>query len=198
MRNTTTNEGGDVATSSENGATLTAARPLEVEILRWPEDAVRLDALRSASRPRLLLLAPEAAPPEIADCCEDWIRLPASDADIGARAAGVAARAAVHSPLPELQGDGRVRYRDLWVALSRTEEALLGAMAACFGSLVATDDLRGEDGHPLTANALRVHVMRLRKRIEPIGLVVRTVHGRGYVLEGAAALSTPEEAVSGS
>jgi DNA-binding response OmpR family regulator len=35
----------------------------------------------------------------------------------------------------------------------------------------------------MTSNALRVHVARLRKRIRPLGLVVRTVHGRGYVLE---------------
>jgi DNA-binding response OmpR family regulator len=30
---------------------------------------------------------------------------------------------------------------------------------------------------------VRVQVMRLRKRIRPLGLVVRTVRGRGYVLE---------------
>ena len=35
----------------------------------------------------------------------------------------------------------------------------------------------------MTANVVRVHMMRLRKRILPLGLVVRTVHGRGYLLE---------------
>jgi len=169
----------------DQGAIETSPGSQEVEILRWPEEAARLDALRSACRPRLLLLAPDVAPPDAADCCEDWVRLPASDADIGARAAGVAARAAAHSSVPELRGDGRVRYRDHWVPLSRIEEALLVTLAERFGSLVATDDLRGDDRHPLSAKTLRVHVMRLRRRIEPIGLVIRTVHGRGYVLEAA-------------
>jgi DNA-binding response OmpR family regulator len=32
-------------------------------------------------------------------------------------------------------------------------------------------------------NALRVSISRLRKRIAPLGLVVRRVHNRGYVMD---------------
>ena len=41
----------------------------------------------------------------------------------------------------------------------------------------------GVADHVLTPNAVRVHVMRLRKRIAPMGLAIQTVHGRGYLLE---------------
>ncbi|MEJ7719654.1 MAG: helix-turn-helix domain-containing protein [Ilumatobacteraceae bacterium] len=34
-------------------------------------------------------------------------------------------------------------------------------------------------------NALDVHVLRLRRRITPTGLAIRTVRGRGYLLERA-------------
>lgn len=32
-------------------------------------------------------------------------------------------------------------------------------------------------------NALDVHVLRLRRRIAPVGLAIRTVRSRGYLLE---------------
>ena len=34
-------------------------------------------------------------------------------------------------------------------------------------------------------NALDVHVLRLRRRLEPVGLEIRTVRSRGYMLEAA-------------
>jgi DNA-binding response OmpR family regulator len=36
-----------------------------------------------------------------------------------------------------------------------------------------------------TRNALDVHMLRLRRRLEPLGLEVRTVRSRGYVLQPA-------------
>jgi DNA-binding response OmpR family regulator len=44
------------------------------------------------------------------------------------------------------------------------------------------------DGAP-GRNALDVHVLRLRRRLEPLGLVIRTVRSRGYVLEAASDFS---------
>jgi DNA-binding response OmpR family regulator len=37
-----------------------------------------------------------------------------------------------------------------------------------------------------TRNALDVHVLRLRRRIAPLGLEIRTVRARGYLLQAAA------------
>ena len=41
--------------------------------MRWPEEDSRLQQLRGDGSPRLLLLNDESAPPESADCLEDWI-----------------------------------------------------------------------------------------------------------------------------
>jgi DNA-binding response OmpR family regulator len=50
-----------------------------------------------------------------------------------------------------------------------------------FGEVVPGDTLGRRLG--LTNNAVRVQLARLRRRIRPLALVVRTVRGRGYVLE---------------
>lgn len=159
----------------------------QVSILRWPEDADGVELLRLLGTPRLLLVAPDAAAPETTDCCEDWVRLPATDDDVRIRAAAVAARAVLHTPRPDVLGDGRIVFRDRWVPLSQIEEAFLGALAANFGSVVPRSELLAAcPDRSMTPNAIRVHVMRMRRRISPLGLVVRTVHGRGYVLEAGA------------
>ncbi|HEX3622482.1 MAG TPA: helix-turn-helix domain-containing protein [Acidimicrobiales bacterium] len=155
--------------------------PLPVAILRWPEEAASIDRLRAAGAPRLLLVGPDIPAPVGTDCTEDWVRLPADDGDVRVRTLALAARAARHNPSPEVKGDGRVAFRDRWVAVSQTEEAIVGRLADSFGEVVDGGRLAGDLG--LTDNAVRVQVMRLRKRIRPLGLVVRTVRGRGYVLE---------------
>ena len=155
--------------------------PLPVAILRWPEEAGSIDRLRAAGTPRLLLVSPDAAAPVGTDCAEDWVRLPADDSDVRVRTIALAARAARHNPFPEVKGDGRLAFRDRWVAVSQTEESIVRVLAERFGDVVEGDDLAY--GLGLTANAVRVQMMRLRKRIRPLGLVVHTVRGRGYVLE---------------
>jgi DNA-binding response OmpR family regulator len=56
------------------------------------------------------------------------------------------------------------------------------------GAVVSRDTLARAgwpDGAP-GRNALDVHVLRLRRRVDPLGLVIRTVRSRGYLLETAA------------
>jgi biotin operon repressor len=173
--------GGSVDTGSSVDTVDETAPALPVAIVRWPEDAGSIDRLRAAGTPRLLLVDPDAPAPVGTDCTEDWVRLPADDGDVRVRTLALAARAARHNPSPEVKGDGRLAFRDRWVAVSQTEEAIVGRLAARFGEVVDGGRLARELG--LTDNAVRVQVMRLRKRIRPLGLVVRTVRGRGYVLE---------------
>jgi hypothetical protein len=54
-------------------------------MLAWPADAHRLDALRAAAVPRLLLVAPGQAPPSLGDDLEDWVRQPADHEEIELR-----------------------------------------------------------------------------------------------------------------
>ncbi len=164
----------------DDGADAPSPAP-PVALVRWPEEAGSIDRLRAAGTPRLLLVGPGAAAPVGTDCTEDWVRLPAADSDVRVRSRALAARAARHNPSPEVKGDGRLAFRDRWVAVSQTEESIVARLADRFGEVVDGAGLAAELG--LTDNAVRVQVMRLRKRIRPLGLVVRTVRGRGYVLE---------------
>jgi two-component system OmpR family response regulator len=56
-----------------------------------------------------------------------------------------------------------------------------------FGAVVTTEELvrHGWTGKPPSTTALRVHITRIRKRIEPLGLDIRGVRPFGYVLEEA-------------
>lgn len=176
---------GQTATVDRSGTTLFAVPDTgAIALVHWPDEAARVDLLRATGQPRLLLVAEHAPPPTNADLAEDWVRLPASPEDLNARTATLAARLSIAAPRPTAVGDGRLVHRGEWVALSPIEESIIAALVADFGEVVLLSTLaRGADGHELTANAIRVHVMRLRKRIRPLGLVVRTVHGRGYLIE---------------
>ena len=88
-----------------------------------------MEQLRAEGTPRLLLVAPDASAPDVTACDEDWIRMPADDADVRARASTLASRAARHSPRPEVNGDGRIKFRGRWAPLSQTEEPLARALA---------------------------------------------------------------------
>ncbi len=160
---------------------------MDVVLLRWPEESHRLEALRSTRVPRLLLVGPEEPPPHLPQPLEDWIRLPAEDRDVRARVAALEDRSEHSSALPEIDGAGLLRFRGRWVALSPVEQALAGKLVKLFGQVVSRDEL-AEAAWPRgipTRNALDVHVLRLRRRIAPVGLEIRTVRSRGYLLQEA-------------
>ena len=158
------------------------ARP-HVAILRWPEEADTVRRLRAAGTPRLLVVPPDVAAPEVAECDEDWIRMPATDDDIRVRMQMLARRWSKHAHAPVIKGDGRVVFRDRWVAVAATEEAVVSVLATRFGEVVDADALAASVTPKLSNNSVRVQVLRLRTRLEPLGLEVRSVRGRGYVLE---------------
>jgi DNA-binding response OmpR family regulator len=74
------------------------------------------------------------------------------------------------------------------VPLPPVEARLTDALLERFGAVVSRESLARAgwpDGAP-GRNALDVHVLRLRRRINPLGLAIRTVRARGYLLEGCA------------
>jgi DNA-binding response OmpR family regulator len=159
---------------------------MDVVLVRWPEEEARLRELRTAATPRLLLVGPQTPPPESADPLEDWVRLPADDRDVRARVATLSARAGNGQAAPHIDADGLLRFRDQWVSLSPVERELASALVDRFGAVVGRDALarRAWAGGAPTRNALDVHILRLRRRIAPLGLEVRTVRSRGYLLQG--------------
>lgn len=161
---------------------------MEVALVRWPTEADRRAALAEGDVPRLLLLEAGAAPPEILDCLEDWIRVPAADADLRARIRALEARCHHHLRLvPELDVHGVLRFGNAWVSLPPVEARLVEALIERFGAVVGRETLRRAvwPGSSPGRNVLDVHVLRLRRRLAPLGLVIRTVRSRGYMLEAA-------------
>lgn len=159
---------------------------MDVVLLRWPAERVRRDELAAADRPRLLLVEAGSPPPEVRGLLEDWIRTPAAEADVRARVETLARRAAGPPPgRPSLDADGVVRLGGRWVALPPVEARLTEALLGRFGAVVGRDALAeaGWPSGPPGRNALDVHILRLRRRIVPLGLAITTVRGRGYLLE---------------
>ena len=160
-------------------------------MVRWPAEADRRAYLAERNLPRLLLLEDSVDPPEVLDCLEDWVRLPASEADVGARMQGLLARGRTHRrDVPEVDVHGVVRYRDGWVALPPVEARLAEALVLRFCAVVGRDTLRRSvwPGSSPGRNVLDVHVLRLRRRLAPLALAIRTVRSRGYMLEPAEVL----------
>lgn len=160
---------------------------MDVVLVRWPEEEPELERLRTAGVPRLLIVDPQIPPPDSIDPLEDWIRLPADDRDVRARAAALSARASRDRSIAEIDEDGLLRFRGEWVSLSPVERSLAAALVERFGAVVGRETLARRawpDGTP-TRNALDVHVLRLRRRITPLGLELRTVRSRGYLMQAA-------------
>jgi DNA-binding response OmpR family regulator len=162
---------------------------MEVAVVRWPEEAATRAALRSAAVPRLLLLADGEPVPDPLDELEDWVRVPVPDADLQARIEWLRRRLEPvgSSPVPVLDDDGLVHVDGRWVSLPPVEARIARAMLDRYGAVVSRDAL-ARAGWPQGApgrNALDVHVLRLRRRLTPLGLAIRTVRSRGYLMEQA-------------
>lgn len=160
---------------------------MDVEILEWPDDGGRLERLRASGRPRLLLVRDAAPPPATVDPLEDWTRASADPRDVQTRVATLQRRAERWGERPRLDDSGLLHYGGRWVALSPLEAGLAGVLVQRFGAVVGRDVLARSawpDGAP-TRNALDVQMVRFRRRIEALGLEVRTVRSRGYLLQQA-------------
>ena len=160
-------------------------------LVRWPAERGRREELAELGVARLLLVDDGHGTPDTPDCLEDWIRVPASEADVQARVAALAARANTHSASradevpPRLDDDGVLRAGGGWVPIPPVEARLLQALLDRYGMVASRETLSRAcwpDRAP-DRNVLDVHVLRLRRRIAPVGLVIRTIRSRGYLLE---------------
>jgi two-component system, OmpR family, response regulator len=160
---------------------------VEVALVHWPAEQDRREELRRSGQPRLLLVE-RGAPPIPTDELEDWIRLPADDLDLRVRFEALRRRTdRDNGSEPVLDDDGVFRVGDRWVSLPPVEARLTAALLDRFGAVVSRDALArsGWPGGSPGRNALDVHVLRLRRRLSPLRLAIRTVRSRGYLLERA-------------
>jgi two-component system OmpR family response regulator len=159
---------------------------MHVELMRWPGDQGRLAVLRDQGVPRLLLVNEGTEPPVPTDCLEDWVAGDAAEAALDARRRALVARARAHGHRrPSIDSAGLLRHHDRWVSLSPVEQAFTAALLDRFGAVVPRDAVASRawpDGAP-SRNSLDALVMRLRRRLTPLGLEIRTVRSRGYVFQ---------------
>lgn len=85
-------------------------------------------------------------------------------------------------------GEPRVTLSDAAVDLPAGEFALLEALAIRVGHVVSRAHIAARltrGGEPPSDTAIEICVHRLRRRLEPHGLKVRTLRGFGYLLEAS-------------
>ena len=158
---------------------------MDVALIQWPSDESLRVELAEQQHPRLLLVEPDAEPPICVDSIEDWVRLPVSRADRNARIRTLEERAGRRDDtFPIVTVDGTLEYGDVRTQLSGTQARLMIPLVERFGGVVGRETLStyAWPGSPATANKLDVTVGRLRRQILPLGLTIRTVRSRGYLL----------------
>jgi hypothetical protein len=154
-----------------------------IVIVSWPDQAHDRERLERQGAPRLWLVEPGVDPPIGESCLEDWLRLPADDADVRARLISLARRAEHHPSLPTIDDHGQLARNGAVVILSPLEHQIAAPLIEHFGDPVADDVLiasawdRGG-----SEDTLRVHVSRLRRRLAPVGLKIVSVRAFGYVM----------------
>ncbi|CAN5868677.1 hypothetical protein BH23ACT1_BH23ACT1_07010 [soil metagenome] len=158
---------------------------MEVVQVRWPAERARRERLRRQRRPRLLLLDEGTVPPSEADCLEDWIRVPADDVDLRARAQNLITRSRSHLLTAPSLDAGVLRVGERWVPLSPLEARLTAVLLNRMDTVVSREALvrAGWPEGTSARNTLDVHAVRLRRRLTSVGLAIRTVRARGYLLE---------------
>jgi DNA-binding response OmpR family regulator len=157
----------------------------EVKLIRWPADAAEREVCKNLGTLRLLIVEARAPAPVCPDIHEDWVRTPISRDDLQARMASLRARVAANA-LPELDPGGILRYRGRRITLSPTETDLLSSLIRNFGAPVSRKELFDclpDRVGKSKRNALDLHIMRLRRRLDPVGLTIQTLWSRGYLLE---------------
>lgn len=158
---------------------------MDVALVQWPSDQELREELATQGHPRLLLVEPDADPPVCADVLEDWVRLPVSRADRNARVRALESRLdEAPPPVPSVDRHGTLEYRELRTQLSAIQAELVKPMIERFGAVVSRDTLVAVawPDSDASANTLDVTIGRLRRQLLPIGLRIRTVRSRGYLL----------------
>ncbi|MFE1199504.1 winged helix-turn-helix domain-containing protein [Streptomyces olivaceoviridis] len=160
-----------------------------VKLIRWPVEAETRNYCRRAGIPRLLVVEAGNEAPVCVDPTEDWIRASAPRGDVEARIQALAQRA-YGQQTPTVDSTGILYFGTDSVAISSTQIGIMEHFVAHYGEVVYRSELEqhvAKATGKISRNALDLQIMRLRRRIVSVGLSIRTVWGRGYILEAATA-----------
>ncbi|MDT0611487.1 winged helix-turn-helix domain-containing protein [Streptomyces lancefieldiae] len=135
--------------------------------------------------PRLLVVEAGARPPVCNDPFEDWVRAPISRDDLDARVRALQNRLDSRQ-IPTLDSAGTLTFGSHSITVSSVQTELMELLIEHFGEVVYRHELSqrlAERVQRPTRNSLDLHIMRLRRRLTPTDLVIRTAWGRGYALD---------------
>jgi DNA-binding response OmpR family regulator len=163
-----------------------------VELLRWPSEDGRRGVLARSGVPCLLLVEPDADLPRSIGPAEDWIRLPADEADIAARAVALCRRLATHAATAPVVRDGVLHHGGESTMLQPAEATFVQTLLDA-GTVLSREGLEAAlwpDGAP-TPRSLEALVYRLRLRLRPLNVHVVAARGRGYAIDVGPVVSVP-------
>jgi hypothetical protein len=158
----------------------------DIAIVRWPAQADQRVLLASEGRPRILLLAAGAAPPETVDDREDWLSETAPPDELLMRVETLRQRTLVQRP--RLDAHGLLRHRGRWVAITDAQLPIVARLVEDFGKIVSNGELAEAycaAGGTSKDVSMRTALKRLRHRVAEVGLVLRAVRKRGVILDDA-------------
>ena len=124
---------------------------------------------------------------------DDYLAKPFAMAELGARVRALLRRAQMrsspritHGPLSMDKAARRAYLAGEQLDLAAREWAVLEVLLQKVEKIVSKDSIinwvAGWDGE-LSPNAVEVYISRLRAKLEPAGIHIRTVRGFGYMLE---------------
>ena len=162
-----------------------------------------LDVLRQVRRtntiPVLMLTARDALEDRVKGLdlgADDYLTKPYDLPELEARVRALIRRGQsgggaelVHGELSLDTAGRRATIKGTPLDLSARELGVLEVLMMRVGRVVSKEQLAEQLygwGEEVGANAIEVYVHRLRKKLEPAGVSVRTIRGLGYLLEKAA------------
>lgn len=168
---------------------------MDVTVVHWPTEAERLEQLRAARRPRLVIVE-HGPPPATTDELEDWLRAPADEADLRIRLDTLRARAVQH-PTTVVLADGVLHVGNRLVVFPPIQARLAEVLLDRIDTVVSREALTRRawpEGAPDGRNVLDVHMAKLRRLLVGTGLDIRTVHRRGYLMSCGADAADVDDA----
>jgi DNA-binding response OmpR family regulator len=156
---------------------------VDVALVHWPAEAERLERLREAREPRLVIVE-HGPPPTTIDELEDWLRAPADETDMRIRLATLRERASRNAAAVSIE-DGVLRAGTRLVVLPPIQARLATALLERMNAVVGRETLARRawpEGAPAGRNVLDVHMAKLRRLLTGTGVDIRTVHRRGYLM----------------
>jgi hypothetical protein len=155
-----------------------------VAIVHWPEERELAHEMSASGHAVLLLVAPDADPPVAWDRLTDWLRMPADDGDVFARVETLQRRLD-RPPAPFIDEFDVVWRGAQWVALSPVEARIFTLLLDRECSVVSRRELNAACWKNCAPGerAIDARLPGLRSRVAPLGITIRTIRSRGFLLE---------------